>query len=342
MGAPFREHPKLCFTLLALGLVLVMVASLTVGSKAVNIPVERVVGIVLSRLPLIGRKMPEYSDKDISIIILVRLPRLLMGVLVGAGLSVSGSSMQGIFRNPLASPYILGVSAGGALGASIAIVLGLGLFWLPIFAFILGMSTAFLVFFLGRVNGRIDTPSLLLAGIAVGSFMGALTSYIKFMSHRGLQDIVFWIMGGLHGSMWSHVFILIPLISVSSAIVLFFSRELNVLQTGEESASQLGVEVQRSKVILLCVSSLLASAVVAFTGVIGFVGLIMPHSARLLVGPNHRHLIPTSAVLGALFLVGCDTLVRLMGNMPVGIVTGLFGAPFFIYLLVKNRGDTGW
>ncbi len=342
MGAPFRDHPKLCFVFLAVGLVLVVVTSLTVGSRAVNIPADRVVGIVLSRLPVVGRRMPEYSESDTTIIILVRLPRLLVGVLVGAGLAVSGSSMQGIFRNPLASPYILGVSAGGALGASIAIFLELGLFWLPVFAFVLGMSTAFLVFFLGRVNGRMDTPSLLLAGIAVGSFMGALTSYIKFMSRRGLQDIVFWIMGGLHGSLWNHVYILIPLVLVGCLIALFFSRELNVIQTGEDSASQLGVDVQRSKMILLCVSSLLASAVVAFTGVIGFVGLMMPHSARLLVGPNHRHLIPTSALLGALFLVGCDTLVRLMGNMPVGIVTGLFGAPFFIYLLVKSRGVTGW
>ena len=342
MKAPFRDHRFGFLALLILILGLSCVLSLYFGSRSVRIPFLRVAGIIISRFPGMGSLFPRYADWEVNIVMNVRAPRMLMGLITGCALAVSGVTMQGIFRNPLASPYILGVSAGGALGASAGIILGLGFYYIPGLAFLMAMVTSFLVFMLGRVNGRSDVPTLLLAGIAIGAFMGALTSYLKFIARDSLQDIVFWTMGSLHGSVWKEIYVVTPLVMVGMVLTFFFTRELNVLQAGEESAAHLGVEVERTKLILLILSSLLAASVVAFTGIIGFVGLIIPHMARMLTGPDHRWLVPTSAVMGAIFLMGCDILVRLSGNVPVGIITGLFGAPFFLYLLLKSRGGSGW
>ncbi|MFO8109729.1 MAG: iron chelate uptake ABC transporter family permease subunit [Thermoplasmata archaeon] len=342
MKAYFREQKPGFLVLLILILSITAVVSIYVGSRAVRIPFSNVAGIIASRLPFPDTWFPAYPDTNVNIVMNIRMPRMLMGLVTGCALAVSGVTMQGIFRNPLASPYILGVSAGGALGASIGIILGLGLYYIPGLAFLIAMLTSLLVFVLGRVNGKTDVPTLLLAGIAVGAFMGATTSYLKFIARESLQNIVFWTMGSLHGSVWEEIYIVMPLVMAGILLTLYHTRELNVLQVGEESAAHLGVEVERTKLILLVLSSLLAASVVAFTGIIGFVGLIIPHIARMLTGPDHRWLVPISTVMGGIFLMSCDILVRLSGNIPVGIITGLFGAPFFLYLLLKNRGGTGW
>ncbi len=342
MKAPFREHRFIFLILLLISLFIISILSLYIGSPAVRYPFSSVAGIVLSRIPLVGRLLPEYPDTPVNIVINVRMPRMLMGLITGCALAVSGVTMQGVFRNPLASPYILGVSAGGALGASVGIILGLGLFIIPALAFAVAITTTLIVFALGRINGRTDVPTLLLAGIAVGGFLGAITSYLKFIARETLQDIVFWTMGSLHGALWEQIYIVLPITIIVIVITMLFTRELNVLQAGEESAAHLGMDVERTKLILLSLSSMLAAVVVAFTGIIGFVGLIIPHITRILTGPDHRWLVPTSAVMGGIFLVSCDILVRLSGNIPVGVITGLFGAPFFLYLLLKSRGDTGW
>ncbi len=342
MKAPFRNRQFEFFIILILLLLVTSIFSLYIGSRAVRIPLNKVTLIVLSRFPILNSFLPVYNGVEADIVLNVRAPRMLMGVIAGCGLAVSGVTMQGVFRNPLASPYILGVSAGGALGASVGILLGLGMYYIPVLAFSLAVATSLLVFFLGRRNGRTDVPTLLLAGIAVGAFLGALTSYIKFISRDTLQDIVFWTMGSLHGSLWKELYVVIPMVVVGIVLTLLYTRELNVLQAGEESAAHMGVDVERTKLILLTLSSLLAAAVVAFTGIIGFVGLIIPHMVRMLTGPDHRWLVPASAAMGGIFLVSCDIIVRLSGNIPVGIITGLFGAPFFLYLLLKSRGDTGW
>lgn len=332
---------KVFIPLLFVVLMISMVASTAIGS--VYIPFGKVVSIILSKIPLIGDHMPTYTGSDAVIILLMRLPRVLFGVIAGISLAVSGSSMQGLFKNPMASPFILGVSAGGALGASLALLFNMGYYALPIMAFLFAMMTAFVVFGLGRVGGKTDISTLLLAGLAMNFLMSALTSYVMYLgSPEDRLGIVAWMWGSLNGTVWRELILVSPIVLLGCVLVYGYSRELNVMQMGEESAMQLGIEVERTKIVQLITASLLAAAVIAFTGIIGFVGLIIPHSARLIVGPDHKKLIPSAGLLGGIFLVFCDTLSRLGGEIWVGIITGLFGAPFFIYLLVRNRGETGW
>ncbi|MFW6041195.1 MAG: FecCD family ABC transporter permease, partial [Thermoplasmatota archaeon] len=299
--------------------------------------------IVLNKIPLLEDHLPEYSGSENTIILLIRLPRVLLGLIAGISLAVSGTSMQGIFKNPMASPFILGVSSGAALGAAVGFHLELSMYWLPIISFIFAMFTVFLVFGLGRFRGKTDIPTLLLAGLALNFLMSALYSYLLFVSSpENRMSILSFTWGSLNGTNWNEIIIVFPLMIVGFIAVFSFSKELNVIQAGEETALQLGVEVERTKIIQLVAGSFLAAAVVAFTGVIGFVGLIIPHAARLVVGPEHKKLIPTSALMGGIFLIVCDSISRISGEIWVGIITGIFGAPFFIYLLVRKRGDNGW
>ncbi len=334
-------HGKLLFPFLLLFLFLVVAVSSSVGS--VDVPFSKVVKIILSKIPFLKQTVPQYGGSDAVIILLIRLPRVMLGVVAGISLAVSGTSMQGVFKNPMASPFILGVSAGGALGAAVGFYFGLVYFLLPFFAFVFAMGTAFLVFMLGRVHGKTKITTLLLAGLAMNFLMSALTSYVLFLSSpQDRMSIVAWMWGSLNGTVWNEVLVSLPLMLVGITLVFMFSRELNIMQVGEESAMQLGVEVEKTKIVQIITASLLASAVISFTGVIGFVGLIIPHAARLIVGPDHKVLVPTSGLMGGIFLVSCDTLARLGGEIWIGIITGLVGAPFFIYLLLRNRGETGW
>lgn len=329
------------FILLLVGLTVVtMMVSLSLGS--VSIPVRNIAEILLSRIPFLGRYFPEHGSHS-TIINQIRLPRILLGLLGGISLAVSGSSMQGIFKNPMASPFILGVSAGGAFGAAVGLFYGFPPLLLPIIAFVFAMGTTFTVFLLGRTHGRTDIATLLLAGLAMNFLMTALTSLILFLGDPDdMMGIVAWTWGSLSGTIWRDVWITLPVAIVGFIIVYAFSQDLNVMQTGETSAKQLGVNVEITKIIQLMTSSLLAAVIISFTGVIGFVGLIIPHASRLIVGPDHRKLIPVSALLGGIFLMICDTIARLSGGVWIGIITGIFGVPFFIYLLIKNRGETGW
>lgn len=341
MAQPLKKHFGKAFLAFSSLLILVLIVSMSLGSE--NIPFNKVIKIILSKTPFIKQYLANYSGADSTIIILIRFPRILLGVLAGLALAVSGSSMQGIFKNPMASPFILGVSAGGAFGAAVGIFLNLSLYLLPLIAFISAMTTAFTVFLLGRVGNRTDISTLLLAGLAMNFLMTALTSYALFISDPlERMGIVSWMWGSLNGTYWDEVIIAFPLTIIGIILVFAYSRDLNVIQTGEESAKQLGINVEKTKIIQLITSSLLAATVISFTGVIGFVGLIIPHASRLLIGPDYKKLIPLAGLLGAIFLVSCDTLSRISGEIWVGIITGLIGAPFFIYLLIKNRGETGW
>ena len=329
--------------LLSLALLVTIIGAAMVGSPGVNIPISRVLGILFSGLPGIGRMLPDYSGTDVDIIRQIRLPRILLGVVAGIALSISGTSMQGIFKNPMASPFILGVSAGAAFGAAASIVLGLGMYTLPMVAFASAMGTAMLVFGLGRIHGKTNVATLLLAGLAVNFLMQSLTGYLIYMSPPEKRtSIIFWMWGSLNGSIWKEFLIVLLVVLVGMGIIYIFSRELNVLQLGDESALYLGVEVEQTKLILLAAASLLAAVVVSFTGIIGFVGLIIPHATRMITGPDHKKLIPAAALTGGIFMVVCDTISRASGEIPIGIITGLFGAPFFIYLLLRSRGETGW
>ena len=273
----------------------------------------------------------------------IRMPRILLAALVGAALSTSGATMQGLFRNPLADPYIVGVSSGAALGAAIWLVYGVSTydqFSLPLLAFVGAMLTVALVYQISRAGGRIQTDTLLLAGISMAFLLSALTFYLLLSVEAGMERIVFFLMGGLNFSKWYQVWILLPMVLLGIASVFFFSRDLNAMLLGEESAQQLGVNVELVKRVSLVVAALLAAVAVAFAGIIGFVGLITPHIIRLAIGPDHRFLIPSSALAGGIFLVWADTFARTItpqGEIPIGIITAFCGTPFFIYLLKRRR-----
>jgi iron complex transport system permease protein len=286
-----------------------------------------------------------FPDAAVRIVWMVRLPRALAGALVGAALAVAGATMQGIFRNPLADPGTIGVSAGSGLGAVLALTTGLaaGSLWtLPLVAFLVGMGAALLVYTLSLHNGRTHISTLLLAGVAVNSFLGAVTSAILLTAadYGEVQAILTWLVGGLRGRGMAHVTLILPPFLGCTLLLTAFSRDLNLLVLGEETAQGLGINVPRTRFLLLMLASLLTGTAVSIAGGIGFVGLIVPHALRLIIGPDHRLLLPASALGGAIFLVLCDTAARLVlqpAELQVGLITAMLGAPFFLYLLWRNR-----
>ena len=274
------------------------------------------------------------------VILVYRLPTVFLGALVGAGLSTSGTVMQGLFRNPMADPYIIGTSSGAALGAAIAMVFFPFSGLIPIMAFLGAILSTFVVYRVAMINGRVPTTNLLLVGVAVSLFLSAMLSFLMYQMGRDVHGIVFWLMGNLQIAGMSRVCMtLVPLI-IGVIAVFFFSKDLNAMLFGEESAHSLGVDVENVRVILLLLAALITASSVAFAGTIGFVGLIIPHVTRILVGPDHRILIPSSALTGAIFLVWVDALARLI-EVPVGVLTAFCGAPFFIYLLKRGKYGFG-
>jgi iron complex transport system permease protein len=265
----------------------------------------------------------------------LRLPRIALGATVGFALAAAGTVMQGFFRNPMADPSIIGVSSGASVGAVAAIafpaVVPLGL--RPA-AFATALIAAFGVYAVATENGRTPVATLLLAGVAVQTFLGAVTSYLLLMSGESLREAMYWLMGNLNAATWAEVELALPPALLAVVVLWAYARDLNVLLLGEEDARTLGVSVERTKRLLLALASVVTAAAVAVAGVIGFVGLIVPHAMRLLVGPDHRILLPASALAGASFLVVADTVARAgAAELPVGIVTAAVGAPFFLYLL---------
>lgn len=341
-GAPF---------LLGGLLILVMVASLTVG--AVPIPLRIVAGVVLRAAGLsaatVHRLLPSaaWSDVDATIILDMRLPRAILAALVGAGLALAGSAFQGLFANPMADPYIIGVSAGAALGAAIGIVFRLpdalfGFGAVPLLAFAGAMASVFLVFSLARVRGRVPVTNLLLAGVAVSAFLAAVVSGLQVFHSQDLKEIVFWIMGSLAGRGWPHVAAVAPYVLLGAAVLMYYARDLNLILLGDEPAQHLGADPERLRRVVLVAASLLTAASVAMVGIIGFVGLVVPHMVRAVLGPDHRTLFPAAALGGAVLLTGADTLARSVlppAEIPVGIITALLGAPFFLYLLRRSSSQ---
>jgi len=297
------------------------------------------------KIPIITGIKGGLTTIEQTIIYKIRLPRILLAALVGMALSTSGVVFQGIFKNVMADPYIIGVSSGASLGVSLAINFGLIYYWrgissLALFAFLGGIITSFLVYSLAKTKGRIPTSTLLLSGIAVSFFLSSLVSLVMILDSGNLQKVFYWLMGSLANGSWQEVKMILPAIILGFLIVYFLADNLNILLLGEETAYYLGVEVERIKLLLLVAGSLLASMAVAVSGIIGFVGLVVPHVLRLILGPNHRILLPASALGGAILLIVTDTIARTIlapTELPVGIITALCGAPFFIYLLQKRK-----
>lgn len=330
---------RMTLFILSLILVLSIIAATVMGP--VEISPLLVSKIILAKLPFAGDLTAKsWSQAQETIVIQIRLPRILLGVLVGASLASAGTAMQGLFKNPMADPYVIGISSGGALGAVIAIVLRLSLLALPVSSFIGALLAALLVYRISKVGDKVPVPTLLLSGIATAAFLSAITSFIMYIAGESLHQIIFWLMGGLSTSSWDKV-IMVSLPLISGIVTLsIYARELNIMLLGDEEAQSLGVEVEKLKKISIAISALLAGVAVSISGIIGFVGLIIPHIVRLIVGPDHRILIPASALMGGIFIVLTDTLARTIispAEIPVGIITAFFGAPFFVYLLQKRK-----
>lgn len=337
---------KLIWTMLiGLGAAAVMVVvSSLVGSSGMS--VSTAVRILLSKIPLVG---PLISTEDISasqniIVLQLRLPRALGALLVGGGLAVCGAALQGMFKNPLADTGLLGISSGAALGAGIAVILGLqktafGLSGVSVFAFVGGISCILLVYYLARVKGRIHTVSLLLSGTAMSTFAAAVLSLLMMLHHEQMAAIYSWTMGSLTNIGWKQLSWCVLPILAGTALLLVQARELNLLLLGEEEARHLGVNINRVKLRIMLLTALISAAAVSVSGVIGFVGLMVPHVVRLISGPDHRYLLPVSFVAGGIYLLLVDMVAKTIAaplEMPIGVITSVLGGPFFIYLLRKK------
>ena len=319
-------------------LVGVILVSVTVGS----VKVKPFYSVTILFQSLLGLKRIG-TETEQAIILSLRFPRALSAGLVGAGLSVSGAIFQALLRNPLADPYILGVSSGAAVGAIVAILMGLSTlsFGLPLASFIGAFLTILVVFYFGRQDGKIHPNTLLLAGVITSSFLSALIMFFISISQKEeLRTIIFWLMGDFSFSNYQAVGMIFPYILLAFFVLYFRARQFNLILSGEESALQLGVDVERLKLFSYLFASLITAASVSVCGLIGFVGLIIPHSVRLVFGPDHRLLLPSSALVGASFLIASDTLGRTLlapVELPVGVITATLGGPFFIYLLRTRR-----
>ena len=272
----------------------------------------------------------------------LRLPRIVLSVLTGAALSVCGASYQSVFRNPLTDPYVLGISSGASLGAALAILLGLEahLWGVGGMALATALLTILLIFKVASMGNRMHTTTLLLTGVCLTFLITAIVSLLMALHHDKMESIIFWTMGSFASSSWLDVVILLPVVLVGLAVVIYHSRDLNLLLTGSETAQSLGVEVEKVRRRLLFFTTLMVAFCVSACGVIGFVGLVVPHCVRLVVGNDNRKVIPYSIFVGAIFLLLCDTAARTLippNELPVGSITSLVGAPMFIYLLYKSK-----
>ena len=272
----------------------------------------------------------------------LRMPRIVLSALVGASLSVCGAAYQSVFRNPLTDPYVLGISSGASLGAAIAILLGLEAYLLGVgaCALVSGLLTILVIYRIASIGNRMHTTTLLLTGVCITFLMSALISFLMVLRQDKMDSIIFWTMGSFASASWTDVAIVAPVVAIGIGVVLYHCRDLNLLLAGSETAKSLGVEVERVKKVLLLATTLMVAFCVSTCGVIGFVGLVVPHCIRLVSGPDNRRIVPYAIVVGALFLLMCDTMARTLlmpAELPVGSLTALVGAPLFIYLLYKNK-----
>jgi len=320
------------------------VMGISVSLGAVTIPFSKSWSILAHRFAGISTPA-NWTASESSIILDLRLPRILSGALVGSALAMAGAVLQALLRNPLADPFVLGISSGAAVGAVLAILFGLGSTFLgtyavPGFAFGGALFTLFLVYFIARVEGRARTNTMLLAGVIVSSFFSAVIMFlISATSDEQIYNVTFWLMGNLEYMASQPLGVVFLYLVAGGGILLALARDFNLLSLGEETASELGVDVERVKKTAFIFASLITGAVVSVSGLIGFVGLIVPHVVRMIWGPDHRFLLPASALVGAMLMVVADTLARTVmapTEIPVGVVTAMGGAPFFVYLLRKK------
>jgi iron complex transport system permease protein len=328
---------------LSIAVIVVVAVATTIGS--VEIPIFTTLRILLSQLPFVHFS-PDWTGSTETILLNIRLPRIILAGLIGAALAVAGATYQGLFRNPLADPYLIGAAQGAALGAVIGFLLpvefsAMGFGLIPILAFTGAVVSVAVVYILARVGKTVPVTTLILAGVALGALWGSIYSYLIIISGDKIHGIIFWVMGSFSLSKWSEVGVVLPYVAIGIIVILLYSRSLNIMQLDEEQAKQLGVNVERTKLILLAAATLITAAAVSFVGTIGFVGIIIPHAVRLIWGPDHRFLLPLSVLSGAIFLILADLIARTVMSpteIPIGIITAICGVPFFLYLLRRRKG----
>jgi iron complex transport system permease protein len=326
----------------ALGAMLLATVILATAIGSVSLPLGEVLRALASRLT--GAASGGSAD---TIIWQIRIPRVLTAILVGGALGTAGAVFQGLLRNPMADPYIIGTSGGAALGATIALMLPIqvsifGFTFVSVAAFVGALGAVLLVYNIARVGPRTPVTTLLLTGFALSSILAAIMSFLMFISNNALRRIILWTMGGLSGADWTQLSVVIPAIVIALVAVYTLAPDLNAFLLGDEQAASLGVNVERRKLLLLGLGSWMTAAAVSVSGLVGFVGLVVPHVVRLVLGPDHRLLLPASTLVGGIFLVIADLAARSLmppAELPVGIITALVGGPFFIYLLRKSRRE---
>lgn len=360
-----RRRPlkdKLVLAILALALA--VTAIIAAGTGQLNVPPLEVLGTIThgfnnwvqSWLNFFGLNitapfgigpLPEHS-RGYETLWTVRFPRVMLAMIVGAALACAGSVMQGVFGNPLAEPAVVGVSSGAAVGASTAIVTGLsthGNVWVAACAFVGGLITTLLVYSLSRSKGRTEVVTLVLTGIAVNAFTFAMIAFYTYVADPNAREqLVFWQLGSLNGANWTSVWSVLPLLVIGLILAMAAARKLDLLALGERSARHLGVNVEQLRMTMIVVVALLVGAGVAFTGIVSFVGLVVPHLIRMIVGPGHRLLLPASALGGALLVLLADLAARTLvpySDLPLGMLTSLIGGPFFFWLLRRTRNQQG-
>ncbi|WP_045522725.1 FecCD family ABC transporter permease [Neobacillus niacini] len=318
--------------------------------SSVPVPVPTILHIILEKTLTMGW-LDEVAKNEEMIIWNIRLPRVLLAFCIGASLALAGAAFQGLLRNPLADPYTIGVSSGASLGAVLVLffqvtIVGLGSFTLPVVAILFGLISLLIVFGLVRLSSKsLAIETIILAGIIVSAFIGSLVSLIISLSDReSMTQIIYWLYGSVGMRGWSHIQLILPFMLIGSFIVIYHYRELNALALGEDTADHIGVDVKKGKTFILIGASLLTGAAVAVSGSIGFVGLVIPHLVRLVTGPNHRHVLPLSMLIGGAFLILADLMSRTIiapKELPIGVITALIGAPVFALLLIRERLGRG-
>jgi iron complex transport system permease protein len=331
-------------SLLGLSAALLVVIAVATSLGSVHVPLLTTFSILADRLPFIDIT-PYWPDAIATIVLDIRLPRVVLAGLVGAALATAGATYQGLFRNPLADPYLIGVAQGASLGAVVGFLvpaswqfLGFGL--IPLLAFIGALLATFTVYMFARVGKTLPVTTLILAGVALSALLGSIVSYLIINSGEVMHSIIFWLMGSFALSRWSEVQVVLPYIAVGTAVIIVYARLLNVMQLDEEQAQQLGVNVEKLKLVLLGAATLITAASVSFVGTIGFVGIIIPHAVRIIWGADHRFLLPLSVLTGAIFMILADLAARTVlspTEIPIGVITAICGAPFFLYLLRKRK-----
>jgi iron complex transport system permease protein len=331
-------------SMIGLGIALIIVIALATSIGSVPVPLGTTFNILADKLPFVNIDQT-WSNATATIVLDIRLPRIILAGLVGAALAIAGATYQGLFRNPLADPYLIGVAQGASLGAVIGFLLpaawnltGIGI--IPVFAFIGAIAATVIVYLLARRGKNLPVTTLILAGVALSALLSSIVSYLIISSGNKLHSIIFWMMGSFSGSEWSEVLIALPYIAIGTAVIVIFARLLNVMQLDEEQAQQLGVNVESFKLILLAAATLITAASVSFVGTIGFVGIIIPHIVRLIWGADHRYLLPLAILTGAIFMILTDLISRTVlapTEIPIGVITAICGAPFFLYLLRRRK-----